>query len=332
MEYRNLGKSGLKVSALSFGSWVTFGHQLDIDGAMASMRTAYEAGVNFFDNAEVYAKGKSELLMGEALKKLGWRRDRLIVSSKVYWGSVDNPAPTQVGLSRKHIVEACYQALERLQLDYLDLYFCHRPDPETPIEETVRAMTELIHRGLVLYWGTSEWSAQQIMEAYAVARQYGLIPPTMEQPQYHLFHRQRVEVEYKRLYETVGIGTTTWSPLASGILTGKYSDGIPDDSRMTLPRYGWLRERLESEEGQDMVTRTARLMPLAEELGMTMPRLALAWCLKNPRVSTVITGASRASQVAENMKAIDDAAKLTDDVMAKIEAIAESKPDPKALQ
>lgn len=332
MQYRNLGRSGLKVSALSFGSWVTFGHQLDIEGAMDSMRTAYDAGVNFFDNAEVYAKGKSELLMGEAFKKLGWRRDRFVVSSKVYWGSVDNPAPTQVGLSRKHVVEACYQALERLQLDYLDLYFCHRPDPDTPIEETVRAMTELIQRGLVLYWGTSEWSAQQIMEAYAVARQYDLIPPTMEQPQYHLFHRQRVEVEYKRLYETVGIGTTIWSPLAAGILTGKYSEGIPDDSRMNLPRYRWLRERLESEEGQDMVARTARLTPLAEELGMTMPRLALAWCLKNPHVSTVITGASRASQVAENMKAIDDVEKLTDDVMEKIEAIAESKPEPMALQ
>jgi len=332
MQYRRLGKSGLKVSELSFGSWVTFSHQLDVDGAMEAMRTAFDAGVNFFDNAEVYAKGKSELLMGEALKKLGWRRDSFLVSSKVYWGSVDHPRPTQEGLSRKHVVEACYQALQRLQVEYLDLYYCHRPDPETPIEETVRAMTELVQRGLVLYWGTSEWSAQQIMEAYAIARQYGLIPPTMEQPQYHLFHRQRVEVEYKRLYETIGLGTTTWSPLASGILTGKYSAGIPEDSRLNLPSYTWLRKQLESEEGQNMVSRTRNLIPLADELGISMPRLALAWCLKNPSVSTVITGASRASQVAENMKAVEDVAKLTDDVMERIEAITESKPEEMALQ
>ena len=332
MEYRNLGRSGLKVSALSFGSWVTFGHQLDVDGAMDAMRTAYDAGVNFFDNAEVYAKGKSELVMGEALKKLDWRRDSYILSSKVYWGSVENPGPTQVGLSRKHIVEACNQALQRLQVDYLDLYFCHRPDPETPIEETVRAMTELIQRGQVLYWGTSEWSAQQIMEAYGIARQFGLIPPTMEQPQYHLFHRQRVEVEYKRVYDAIGLGTTTWSPLASGILTGKYSEGVPENSRLQLTSYAWLRELLESEEGQNMVVRTRKLMPLAEELDITMPRLALAWCLKNPKVSTVITGASRASQVVENMKAIDDMAKLTEDVMAEIESITESKPESVPLQ
>lgn len=332
MLYRNLGRSGLKVSALSLGSWVTFGNQLDVEGAMEAMSAAYDAGVNFFDNAEVYAKGKSELVMGKALQKLGWRRDSYIVSSKVYWGCVENPNPTQVGLSRKHIVEACYQAMERLQVEYLDLYYCHRPDPETPIEETVRAMSELVQRGLVLYWGTSEWSAQQIMEAYGIARQYGLIPPTMEQPQYHLFHRHRFEVEYKRLYDVVGLGTTTWSPLASGILTGKYSDGIPDDSRMLLPRYGWLRERLESKEGKNMVARTARLAPLAESLGITLPRLAIAWCLKNPRVSTVITGASRASQVVENMKAVDDLEMLTPDVMDEIEAIVESKPEPMELQ
>ncbi len=320
MDYRRLGKSGLKVSELSFGSWVTFGNQVDVDKAIDCMRIAYDAGVNFFDNAESYANGESEIVMGKALKKLDWRRDSYSVSSKVFFGSQRDPKPTQRGLSRKHIVEACHQALERMQVDYLDLFFCHRPDPETPIEETIRAMTELIVQGKVLYWGTSEWSAQEIMEAYSDARQYDLIPPTMEQPQYHLFHRHRVEQEYSRLYEVIGLGTTIWSPLASGLLTGKYNNGIPADSRMNLAGYEWLRERLVSEEGQRRLASVRELAGIADELGTTMPRLAIAWCLKNPNVSTVITGASRLEQVEENMRAIDVVPQLTSDVMAKIDA------------
>lgn len=326
MQYRRLGKSGLKVSVLSFGSWVTFGNQMDVDKALESMAAAYDAGVNFFDNAEVYAQGQSETIMGQALKKLGWRRDSYIVSSKVMWGSVADPRPTQRGLSRKHLVEACDQAMERLQVDYLDLYFCHRPDPEAPMEEVVWTMTNLINQGKVLYWGTSEWSAQQLMEAHSVARQYNLIPPTMEQPQYHMFHRHTVEVEYARLYETIGLGTTIWSPLASGLLTGKYNDGVPDDSRLTLPGYEWLREIFESEEGQRRIQKTRELTAVAEELGTSMAKMAIAWCVKNPNVSTVITGASRVAQVQENMAALDVVPLLTDDVMAKIESLLGNKP------
>lgn len=321
MNYRRLGKSGLKVSELSFGSWVTFGNQVDVDKAVACMAAAYDVGVNFFDNAEIYARGQSEIVMGMALKKLNWRRDSYIVSSKVMFGSQNNPTPTQQGLSRKHIVEACHQAMERLGVEYLDLYFCHRPDPEVPIEETVRAMTELIHQGKVFYWGTSEWSAQQIMEAYSVAREYNLIPPTMEQPEYHLFHRKRVEEEYGRLYDVTGLGTTIWSPLASGLLTGKYNNGVPDDARVNLPGYEWLKEIFESESGQKKLAAVRELTKLAEELGTTPARLAIAWCLKNPQVSTVITGASRVEQVVENMQAIDVVPMLTPEVMAKIEAI-----------
>lgn len=319
MEYRRLGKSGLKVSELSFGSWVTFGNQVDVDRAVACMTAAYDAGCNFFDNAEAYASGQSETVMGKALKQIGWRRDSYIVSSKVMFGSQPNPSPIQRGLSRKHIVEACHQALERLQVEYLDLYFCHRPDPEVPIEETVRAMTELILRGQVLYWGTSEWSAQEIMEAYSVARQYNLIPPTMEQPEYHLFHRKRVEQEYSRLYDVIGLGTTIWSPLASGLLTGKYNNGIPADSRMNLPGYEWLRDRLQSERGQQQLAAVRELAAIADELGTSLPKLAIAWCLKNPNVSTVITGASRPEQVVENMQAMDVVPQLTDDVLKKID-------------
>ncbi|MCG8417751.1 MAG: aldo/keto reductase [Proteobacteria bacterium] len=326
MKYRRLGKTGLKVSALSFGSWVTFANQLQIENAHACMSAAYDAGVNFFDNAEVYARGKSEDIMGEVLKKAGWRRDSYIVSSKVRWGCVDDPKPTQLGLSRKHVVEACDQALERLKTDYLDLYFCHRPDPEVPMEETVRAMTELIWRGKVLYWGTSEWSAQQIMEAHGVARQYNLIPPSMEQPEYHMFHRYRVEVEYGRLYETIGLGSTIWSPLASGILTGKYNDGIPDDSRLNLPGYEWLRRMFESDAWQQRLDTVRELTKLAEGLGTTMARLAIAWCLKNPNVSTVITGASRPEQVVDNMRALEVADQLSDSEMKKIESLLDNKP------
>lgn len=321
MEYRRLGKSGLKVSALSFGSWVTFGNQMDVDKAAACMAAAYDAGVNFFDNAEVYASGLSETVMGKALKQLNWRRDSYIISSKVMFGSQSDPTPTQRGLSRKHVVEACDQALERLQVEYLDLYFCHRPDPEVPIEEVVRAMTELILRGKVFYWGTSEWSAAEIMEAYSVAREYHLIPPTMEQPEYHLFHRRRVEKEYQRPYAVAGLGTTIFSPLGAGLLSGRYNEGIPDDSRVNLPGYEWLKNRLMSENGQRQLTAVREIAKLATEIGTTMPRLAIAWCLKNPHVSTVITGASRVEQVTENMAAIDVVPLLTDEVMKKIDSI-----------
>lgn len=327
MEFRRLGHSGLQVSALSIGSWVTFDNQVDVDKAEAIMVAAYDAGMNFFDNAEAYAAGKSEEIMGQVLSRVGWRRDSYIVSSKVYFGSVpDEKKPTQRGLSRKHVVEACHQALERLQVDYLDLYFCHRPDSQTPIEETVRAMSDLIAQGKVLYWGTSEWSAQQLMEAYSVARQYNLVPPTMEQPQYNMFHRERFENEYQRLYSEIGLGTTIWSPLASGLLTGKYNDGIPDDSRLALPGYEWLRSRLEGEEGQRNIQKVRELGKIADELGTNMARLALAWCLKNPNVSTVITGASRVEQVHDNVKALDLVDQLTDDVMEKIEDVLQNKP------
>jgi voltage-dependent potassium channel beta subunit len=332
MEYRRLGKSGLKVSALSFGSWVTFSNQVDIDLAVACMTAAYDAGVNFFDNAEVYARGQSETIMGEALKKLGWRRDSYTVSSKVMWGSVKDPKPTQKGLSRKHVAEACHQAMKRLHVDYLDLYFCHRPDPEVPMEEVVRAMTELIQQGKVFYWGTSEWSAQQLMEAHSTARQYNLIPPTMEQPQYNMFHRDRFEVEYGRLYDTIGLGTTIWSPLASGILTGKYADGVPDDSRMNLPGYEWLRDFMLNEEGLRRIEKVKDLAAIANELGTNMARLALAWCLKNPNVSTVITGASRVEQVEDNMQALEVLPQLTNEVMSKIEEILDNKPEPMEFQ
>ena len=325
MEYRRLGKSGLPVSALSLGSWVTFGSQVDVDSAVEMMSTAYEAGVNFFDNAEVYARGESERIMGRALQKLNWSRDSYCVSSKVWWGSVHDPKPTQRGLHRKHIFEACHQAMQRLQVDYLDMYFCHRPDPETPIEETVRAMHDLVSQGKVMYWGTSEWSAQEIMQAHMVARQQSLIPPTMEQPQYNMFWRERVEKEYARLYEEVGMGTTIWSPLYSGLLTGKYNEGIPHGTRLSLPGYEWLRKQFETEKARKQVEIVKRLTGVADDLGITMPRLAIAWCLKNPHVSTVILGASRKQQLEENLKAIEDVKKLSDDVMQRIESLLESE-------
>ncbi len=332
MEYRRLGKSGLQISALSYGAWVTFNKQVDIDDAVEIMKTAYDAGVNFFDNAEVYEHGEAEIVMGVALKKLGWRRDSYLVSSKVMFGSVSDHKPTQWGLNRKHIIEACDQALVRLGVEALDLYFCHRPDPETPIEETVRAMSDLVQMGKAHYWGTSEWSAQQFMEAHGIARQYNLIPPTMEQPQYNMFHRERFEVEYARLYDTVGLGTTIWSPLASGLLTGKYNEGIPDDARINLPGYEWLKKIFESEEGRERVAKVRDLSAIAKELGTNMAALALAWCLKNPNVSTVILGASRLSQLEENLKTVDIVDQLTDDVMERIEEVLDNKPDPMEFQ
>ena len=332
MEYRRLGKSGLQISALSYGAWVTFSTQVKIDDAVEIMKVAYDAGVNFFDNAEVYEHGEAEIVMGKALKKLGWRRDSFLVSSKVMFGSVSDHKPTQWGLSRKHIIEACDQALVRLGVEALDLYFCHRPDPETRIEETVRAMSDLVQMGKAHYWGTSEWSAQQLMEAYGIARQYHLVPPTMEQPQYNMFHRERFEVEYARLYEEIGLGTTIWSPLASGVLTGKYSEGIPDDARINLPGYEWLKKMFESEEGQERISKVRDLSVIAEELGTNMATLALAWCLKNPNVSTVILGASRLSQLEDNLKTVDIVDQLTDDVMEHIEEVLDNKPDPMEFQ
>jgi voltage-dependent potassium channel beta subunit len=328
MEYRRLGGSGLKVSALSYGAWVSFSNQIDVPKAQEIMTACYDNGVNFFDNAEVYAHGQAETIMGEVFKRTGWRRDSYIVSSKVFGGAIPNPSPIQRGLSRKHIFDACHQAMERLQVDYLDLYFCHRPDREVPMEETVRAMTDLIRQGKVMYWGTSEWTAQELMEAYSVARQHGLVPPTMEQPQYNMFHRERFEVEYNRLYTEIGLGTTIWSPLASGILTGKYNDGIPDDSRMALESYKWLKDMLMSDEGQRRLEKVRELTAIAGDLGITMAQLALAWTLKNPNVSTAITGATKISQVEDNLSAVEALPKLTDDVMQTISDILDNTPEP----
>ena len=325
MIYRRLGRSGLQVSALSLGSWLTFGSQISDDIASQLMHTAYDAGINFFDNAETYAGGKSEETMGRILAATGWRRDTFVVSSKVFWGG---ELPNQKGLSRKHVIEACHAAMKRLQVDYLDLYFCHRPDVNTPVEETVRAMTELIWQGKVLYWGTSEWSGQQIQEAYSCARQYGLIPPTMEQPQYNLFHRKRVEAEYDQLYRNeVGLGTTIWSPLASGMLTGKYQNGArPADSR--AKQHGaqdWVFRQSE-DENTDRIAKTGKLIEVAKDLGTTVTQLSLAWCLANPNVSTVILGASKVAQLQENLSCLDVLPKLSPDVLARIEAIVQNKP------
>ena len=318
MKYRRLGKSGLQVSELSFGAWVTFAQQISEATAERLMTIAYDSGVNFFDNAEAYANGKAEIVMGRILKRRGWGRDTFLVSSKVFWGG---DLPNQEGLSRKHVIEACHAALRRLRVDYLDLYFCHRPDPNTPIEETVRAMSDLIAQGKVLYWGTSEWSAPEIRKAHQVARDLRLVPPTMEQPQYNMFHRDRVEKELAPLYKTVGLGLTIWSPLASGLLTGKYNDGDPGNTRISLKSYAWLREQFETDEARKRLSKVKKLAKVADDLGTTLPRLALAWCLKNPHVSTVITGASKPAQVNENMKAGQLVDQLTDQVMGKIEAI-----------
>ena len=324
MEYRRLGKSGLQVSVLSFGSWLTFGKQISDTTAEDLMKIAYDNGINFFDNAEIYARGQSEIVMGNALKKLGWARDTFLVSSKVFFGA-GGRLPNQTGLSRKHIFEACHAALQRLQVEYLDLYFCHRPDKNTPIEETVWAMNDLIRQGKVLYWGTSEWSAQEIQEAYGIARQYNLIPPTMEQPQYNMLHRQRVEVEYAQLYKNIGLGTTIWSPLASGILTGKYNDNFPEDTRFNIEGLEWLKDR---ELTEQRIEKVRKMTAFAKELGTTMPLLALAWAIKPEFVSTAITGASKATQLEENLKAIEVAKKiLTDEVMQKIEDILQNKPE-----
>ncbi len=323
MDYRRLGKSGLKVSEFSFGAWVTFAKQVGEDDAASLMGYAYDNGVNFFDNAEGYEEGNAERVMGEALKQLNWPRDSYMVSSKVFWGG---SRPTQKGLSAKHVTDAAHQALKRLGVDYLDLYFCHRPDLDTPIEETVRAMHNLIVQGKVIYWGTSEWTAQQLTEAHMVARRDNLTPPTMEQPEYNMFRREKVELEFLPLYE-LGLGTTIWSPLASGFLTGKYNDGIPADSRANLPGYEWLRRKFESDEGRQKIEKVKQLAVLAKEAGLPLHHLALLWCNANPHVSTVILGASRRSQLEDNLKALANKARLTPDVMARIEEILGNKPD-----
>ncbi len=325
MEYQRLGKSGLQVSRLSLGSWLTFGKQIGNNIAETLMKAAYNNGVNFFDNAEIYSNGESEKVMGRILKKMKWERDSYLVSSKVFFGTrgLIDSKPTQKGLNRKHIVEACDQALKRLQVDYIDLYFCHRPDKETPIEETVWSMHNLIQQGKILYWGTSEWSAQEIMEAHMVAKQHHLIGPTMEQPQYNMFNRDKIEVEYKQIYKTVGLGTTIWSPLASGVLSGKYNSGNPKNTRLNMKGLEWLKDRSLQ---KDYLKKIDRLGKVAKSLDCTMPQLAIAWCLKNENVSTVILGASKNTQLKENFKALDVKDKMDDSVMEKIEGILKNAP------
>ena len=325
MEYRYLGKSGLQVSALSLGAWVTYGGQVGEEIAYQCMETAIKSGVNFFDNAEAYADGEAETVMGKVIKKAGWKRSDLVISTKIFWGG---RGPNDSGLSRKHVIEGTLASLERLQLEYVDLIFCHRPDIHTPIEETVRAMSYLIDQGKAFYWGTSEWSPNKIMQAHAVARREHLIPPLMEQPEYNMFNRQRVEGHYAHLYQEIGLGTTIWSPLDSGILTGKYNQGIPKDSRLDLDGFDWLREGYESQEGKEKIKKVGQLMPIAEELGCTMAQLALAWCLKNPNISTVITGASKPEQVVENIAALDVVPQLTDEIMERVDEILDNKPKP----
>lgn len=320
MEYRRLGTAGIKVSALSFGSWVTFKNQVDVERAIECLDAAKQAGVNFFDNAESYAGGESERIMGQAIRELGWERHSYLVSSKFYWGLHDGPNSRNT-LNRKYLLEAIEASLDRFDLDYLDLVYCHRPDPDTPVEETVRAMSDAIERGWALYWGTSEWSADEIRAAWDVADRNGWHKPVVEQPQYNLFHRDRVEKEYARLYEDIGLGTTIWSPLASGLLTGKYLDGIPEGSRGALEGFGWLTERLTDAE-QNAIVRD--LKEVADDLDCSLAQLAIAWCVKNPDVSSVITGASRVEQVHENMQALEVVPKLTDDVMDRIDDITQA--------
>ncbi|PIK16733.1 aldo/keto reductase [Halobacteriovorax sp. JY17] len=325
MTYRRLGNSGLFLSSFSLGSWVTFKNQVNVKSAIEMMSYAYDQGVNFFDNAEIYADGESEEIMGDALKKMNWSRDSYLVSSKVFWGG---EKPTQRGLSRKHVIEGCDNALKRFKLDYLDLYYCHRPDVDTPIIETLRAMHTLIMQGKILYWGTSEWSAEQITEAYTLAERYHLTPPTVEQPQYNLLHRERVEKEYSGLYEKYGMGTTTWSPLSSGILTGKYGNGIPEGSRLSLDKFSWLKEMYETPEGKMKLKIANELQDLAVKRGISLAQLSLAWCLKNPNVSSVILGASRLEQLEDNLKSLDVLHLLDTELMEEIEVITNNRPEP----
>ncbi|HEX5653525.1 MAG TPA: aldo/keto reductase [Chitinophagaceae bacterium] len=324
MEYRRMGRTGLQLSVLSFGSWISFHKQIDDGVADELMGIAYEQGVNFFDNAEAYALGESEKMMGRVLKKKNWERSSYVISSKAFWGwRGKQNKPNQSGLSRKHLVEACHEALARLQLDYLDLYFCHRPDKGVPIEEVVWTMHHLIQQGKILYWGTSEWSGVEIMEAHRVAAQNGLIGPSVEQPQYHLLERNKMENEYLMIFKTVGMGTTTWSPLASGLLSGKYNNGVPDGSRFALGGFDWLKDRWMQE---SFLARAKQLGDLAGELGITMAQLSIGWCIKNPHVTTAILGATRKEQLLENLEAVKAAEKLNPELMQRIDEIVQTKP------
>jgi voltage-dependent potassium channel beta subunit len=320
MHYRRLGSSGLQLSALSFGAWVTFGRQVGRSQARELIAAAWDHGVNFFDNAETYANGEAEQVMGDVIADLRLPRDGFCVSSKVFFGSVDGPRPTQKGLSRKHVHDGCHAALKRLRVDYLDLYFCHRPDPETPIAETVWAMDVLIRQGKVLYWGTSEWEAGQIREAHAIARAHRLHAPTMEQPQYNLLHRTRVEKDYAPLYAEYGMGTTTWSPLASGLLTGKYDDGVPAHSRLALDEYAWLQRSVFGDPAERRRERARALSSQARQLDVAPASLAIAWCLRNPNVSSVILGATKVPQLLQNLEALALLERLGEDDWKRIEA------------
>lgn len=324
MEYRRMGKTGLQLSALSLGSWVTFHKQINDGIADGLMSVAYENGVNFFDNAEVYALGESEKMMGRVLQSKGWDRSSYVISSKVFfgWHGKENK-PNQTGLSRKHITEACHEALQRLQVDYIDLFFCHRPDKSTPIEEVVWSMNLLIQQGKILYWGTSEWSAQEIMEAHMFAERYRLIGPAMEQPEYNLFNRHKVEADFSQIYKTVGLGTTIWSPLASGLLTGKYNDGIPEGSRLSLSGFEWLKDRTATDE---KIKRVQQLQQLANELNVSLTNLSIAWCISNPNVTTAILGATKEEQLKENLRSLEVLPLLTPEVLQKIDEIMQTKP------
>jgi voltage-dependent potassium channel beta subunit len=324
MEYRRLGKSGLQLSVLSYGSWVTFHKQIEDNLADELMSIAYDNGVNFFDNAEAYALGESEKMMGRILKSKTWERSSYTVSSKVYfgWRGKQNK-PNQTGLSRKHIVEACHEALVRLKVDYLDLYFCHRPDRNVPIEEVVWTMNILINQGKILYWGTSEWTGAEIMEAHRVAQQYHLIGPTMEQPQYNMFERFKVEYDYREIYKNVGLGTTIWSPLAAGLLTGKYNNGIPEDSRFAISGFEWLKDRWVADE---KLGRVKLVGELAKELGCSQAALAIAWCIKNPNVTTAILGATKPEQLKDNLTALEVLPKLSEEIMKRIDEVMGTKP------
>ena len=324
MEYRRLGKSGLQVSVLSFGSWVSFSKQINDKVADDLMGIAFDNGINFFDNAEIYSLGESEKMMGRIIKKKKWDRSSFLVSSKVFWGwrGKENK-PNQTGLSRKHVIEACNEALVKLQVDYLDIYLCHRPDKQVPISETVFAMNTLIQQGKILYWGTSEWSGVEIMEAHRVAAEFKLIGPITEQPQYNMFEREKIEKEYLDVYRTVGLGTTIWSPLASGLLSGKYNDGIPKTSRFALEGFDWLKDRWMLD---DNIKKVKKVSELANKLGVSTASLSIAWCIKNPNVSTAILGATKKQQLLENLKSLDVVPMLSAEVMEKIDGIMKNKP------
>ncbi|XP_059383712.1 voltage-gated potassium channel subunit beta-2-like isoform X4 [Carassius carassius] len=323
MRYRNLGKSGLRVSCLGLGTWVTFGGQITDEIAEQLLTLAYENGINLFDTAEVYAAGKAEMVLGSIIKKKGWRRSSLVITTKIYWGG---KAETERGLSRKHIIEGLRASLERLQLEYVDVVFANRPDPNTPMEETVRAMTHVINQGMAMYWGTSRWSSMEIMEAYSVARQFNLIPPVCEQAEYHMFQREKVEVQLPELFHKIGVGAMTWSPLACGIISGKYDSGVPPYSRASLKGYQWLKDKILSEEGRRQQAKLKELQAIAERLGCTLPQLAIAWCLRNEGVSCVLLGASSTEQLMENIGAIQVLPKLSSSIIHEVDSILGNKP------